>query len=99
MADARDIPAKGTTSKENTAGRLQSEFSPSPRPAVTARIAMDCPLCGSPLQVRTNRVKRVAFMGCTGYPGCSFSESADNLVADMAREIATLEAKLREVRP
>jgi hypothetical protein len=105
MTDDKSIPQKGTTSKERLekgreTGRDASlKYIVSSAPRVLARVSADCPYCGSPLHTRTNRVTRIAFMGCSRYPACSFSESAENLLSEMAREIATLEAKLQEVRP
>lgn len=39
--------------------------------------AMDeaCPLCGKPLSIRLGRYNR--FIGCTGYPDCSYTRSMD----------------------
>jgi DNA topoisomerase I len=36
-------------------------------------LAEQCPLCGKPLSIRLG--KRQRFIGCTGYPGCSYTRA------------------------
>lgn len=47
----------------------------------------NCPLCGKPLSIRLG--KRDRFIGCTGYPDCSYTRAV-NEKADQASEDAEL---------
>lgn len=55
--------------------------------APIARIAADCPLCGSPLRRRRNRKGTGEFLGCSSWPRCSFNESIDLNVERISREL------------
>lgn len=36
--------------------------------------AKNCPDCGQPLTIRTNRNTGEDFLGCSDWPGCSYTE-------------------------
>lgn len=38
------------------------------------RLSADCPACGNPLCLRTNRRTQEPFLGCSTYPGCDWAE-------------------------
>jgi len=50
-----------------------------------------CPECGKQLSIRLG--KRDRFIGCTGYPDCSYTRSMDGQSADTAQEIELVEGR------
>ncbi len=50
-----------------------------------------CPECGKPLTKRLGR--RGSFIGCTGYPECSYTRDVDESAADAAREPEKVEGR------
>ena len=38
-------------------------------------IAKPCPRCGKPLVLRTNGETKEKFLGCSGYPDCTYTQS------------------------
>ena len=63
-----------------------------------ARIARDCPLCGSALRLRRRRCDSGTFLGCAAYPSCRHAEEYDHHVDELARYAAQLEADLAATR-
>ena len=54
-------------------------------------VVESCPLCDSRLVLRHNRTSGDAFVGCTAFPGCKFSEPTHARIQKMAERIAELE--------
>lgn len=73
-------------------------YSGSTRPLV---VIERCPSCERRLVVRTNRQTGDAFIGCSGYPRCRFTEPLIGRINRMAARITELEYEMagRHERP
>jgi ssDNA-binding Zn-finger/Zn-ribbon topoisomerase 1 len=48
-----------------------------PRAQAACRLATDCPCCGTPLGLRQHGQTETLLMGCSAYPGRTFTEPHD----------------------
>jgi ssDNA-binding Zn-finger/Zn-ribbon topoisomerase 1 len=58
----------------------------------------ECPKCGARLSLRRQRATGNAFLGCTKYPACKFTENVDVTMQDMASRMAGLEDEVKQLR-
>lgn len=50
-----------------------------------------CPLCGKPLSIRLG--KRDRFIGCTGYPDCSYTRAMDDKPEEVSQQSEVIEGR------
>lgn len=52
----------------------------------------NCPLCGKPLSIRLG--KRDRFIGCTGYPDCSYTRAVNEQAAEASQDAELVEGRM-----
>ncbi len=62
------------------------------------RLSGDCPLCRKHLVRRTRKVDGGAFLSCSGFPKCKFSESIDPHISSLSEEIRVLRIEVRTLQ-
>lgn len=55
--------------------------------AIGYRISAECPVCDAPLLVRYRRADQQPFLGCSGYPGCTFVGNYDRAFTESLRTL------------
>lgn len=61
-------------------------------------IYRECPKCKARLALRTQRASGNAFLGCTNYPDCRFTENINETTQRLASRIADLEDEMASGR-
>lgn len=46
-----------------------------------------CRTCGKPMVIRKNRLNGSSFLGCSGYPNCTFTRSMSAFMKEAAEEL------------
>ena len=81
---------------------LTIDLPEAPQAQPAYRLAADCPRCGAPLVLRQNRHTSELFTGCSGYPGCGFTEPHDprvqTLSTGVARAVHALATQVAQVQ-
>jgi hypothetical protein len=57
-----------------------------------------CPQCGAPLRVRYTRQAHQPFVGCSGYPRCTFAAEYDEALQELGQETEALRGALVQAR-
>jgi ssDNA-binding Zn-finger/Zn-ribbon topoisomerase 1 len=57
-----------------------------------------CPLCSRDLRVRRRRADNEPFVGCSGYPNCSYTTDYDVALEQLHDELEQLHDELERVR-
>jgi hypothetical protein len=66
---------------------LTLDLPEAPRAQAAYRLATDCPCCGAPLGLRQNRQTESLLMGCSAYPGRTFTAPHDPRGQDLGTGI------------
>jgi len=64
------------------------DYSTNGFPTPVFALVSDCPWCGGVLTIRHTRADRKPFIGCTDYPGCTYTSSYEIALQTLGRESA-----------